>query len=110
MSAKNVSKRDLLLRQRAARMLERTLPEQIRRAYAENPANERERARAALVARGHLTQDELDQLPADEAITVALQRLRDQVTSLEDQSAHLASQDKGGADVFTKAPRTLRQG
>ena len=110
MNAKDLTKRDLLLRQRAARLMERNLPDQIRRAYAESPADERERARAALIAREHLSQEELDTLPVDEAITVALQRVRDQAAGLEDQSAQRASQDKGSADVFMKPPRTLRQG
>jgi hypothetical protein len=109
-NARDLTKRDLLLRQRAARLMERNLPDQIRRAYAESPADERERARAALIAREHLSQEELDSLPVDEAITVALQRVRDQAAGLEDQSAQRASQDKGSADVFLKPPRTLRQG
>ena len=122
MTSKDLTKREVLLRQRAARVQERALPDQIRRAYGQVPieladlpdddpqlATLRESARAALIARGHLRQEELDTLPVDEAIGVALQRLRGEAASLREQAALLANQDKGNSDVFTKAPRTLRQ-
>ena len=121
MTSKDLTKRELLLRQRAARVQERALPDQIRRAYGEVPieladlpgddpqiGTLRESARASLIARGHLRQDELDTLPVDDAIGVALQRLRNEAASLREESERQANQEKRNADVFTNAPRTLR--
>jgi hypothetical protein len=123
MSAKEPTKRALLLRQRALRVMEKSLPEQIRTAYGTAPADlaeqpdddprrveMRESARAWLIERGRLTREELDTLPVDDAIATALQRLREEAANLEEQSALQSTRDKAGSDIFTKAPRTLRQG
>jgi hypothetical protein len=123
MSAKESTKRALLLRQRALRVMEKGLPEQVRAAYGVAPAElaeqpdddprrvaNRESAQAALIARGHLTRDELDTLPVDDAIAAALARLREEAAAIDEQSTRQSTRDKSGADVFLKAPRTLRQG
>ncbi len=123
MVEKQPTKRALLLRQRAARAMEKGLPDQVRRAYGDAPsvladlpsddphlATLRENARASLLNQGYLTEEELDTLPVDEAIDAAQQRLRAQIAGLQEQSAVLARQEKGGRDRGTKAPRTLRQG
>ena len=123
MAEKQPTKRALLLRQRAARAMEKGLPDQVRRAYADAPsvladlpsddphlAALRENARASLLNQGYLTEEDLDTLPVDEAIEVAQQRLRTQIAGLQKQSAVLARQEKGDRERSTKAPRTLRQG
>ncbi len=123
MAEKQATKRTLLLRLRAARAMEKSLPDQIRRAYGDAPsvladlpsdnphlAAVSDNARAALLKQGYLTEEDLDTLPVDEAIATARQRLRDQVASLQEQSDTLARQERGNPDRATKAPRTLRQG
>src|SRR5215216_3405373 len=123
MAEKQPTKRTLLLRLRAMRAMEKGLPEQVRRAYGDTPSvltelpsddphleTVRENARASLLKQGYLTEEDLDTLPVDEAIDVAQQRLRTQVTSLQEQSDALARQKRGNADRATRAPRTLRQG
>ena len=112
-----------MLRLRAARALEKSLPDQIRRAYGDAPsvladlpdddphlAEVRENARASLLKQGYLTEEDLDTLSVDEAIATARQRLRDQIASLQEQSDTLIRQERGNPDRATKAPRTLRQG
>jgi hypothetical protein len=110
MTAKDLSQRELLLQQRAARLIERTLPDQIRRAYDDTAGDDRDRARAAVIARGQLTEEELNTLPLEEAITVALGRNRAETALLEEQSARLEGVKRGRADTITKPPRTLRRG
>ena len=123
MADKQPTKRTLLLRQRAARVMEKDLPDQVRRAYGDAPsvlvdlpsndphlAVVRENARASLLKQGYLTEEELDTLPVDEAIAMAQQRLRALVTSLQEQSDTLARQEKSNPDRATRAPRSLRQG
>ena len=110
MTARDLSQRDLLLQQRAARLMERTLPDQIRRAYDDTAGEDRDRARAALVARGQLTEEELTTLPLEEAITVALGRIRAETAQLNEQSARQESEKRGRADTVTKPLRTLRRG
>jgi hypothetical protein len=107
-AGKELTNRELLQRQRAARLVERSLPDLIRRAYADAADADRASARAALVTRGHLSQDEFETLPVDEAIAVALQRVRAESATLQERSAQRASQERGGTDIFTKPPRTLR--
>src|SRR5829696_9365797 len=73
MADKQPTKRTLLLRQRAARAMEKGLPDQVRRAYGDPPsvladlpsddphlATLRENARASLLNQGYLTEEELD--------------------------------------------------
>jgi hypothetical protein len=123
MTEKQSTKRAVMLRLRAARALEKSLPDQIRRAYgaapsvlADLPDNDphlaavSENARASLLKQGYLTEEELDTLPVDEAIATARQRLRDQIASLQEQSDTLTRHERGNPDRATKAPRTLRQG
>ena len=123
MAEKQLTKRTLLLRLRAARAMEKGLPDQIRRAYGDAPtvltdlseddphlATVRENARASILKQGYLTEEDLDTLPVDEATAIALQRLRTEVASLQEQSDALARQEKGNPDRVTRAPRTLRQG
>ena len=123
MAEKQLTKRTLLLRLRATRAMEKGLPDQIRRAYGDAPSvlgdlasddphleTVRENARASLLKQGYLTEEDLDTLPVDEAIDVAQQRLRAQVTSLQEQSDSLARQERSNSDRATRAPRTLRQG
>jgi hypothetical protein len=103
--------------------MEKSLPDQIRRAYGDAPsalaglpgddphlATVRENARASLLKQGYLTEEDLDTLPVDEAIATARQRLRAQIASLQEQSDTLTRQERGNPDRVTKAPRTLRQG
>src|SRR5688500_16114163 len=69
MADKQPTKRTLLLRQRAARAMEKSLPDQVRRAYGDPPsvladlpsddphlAAVRENARASLLKQGYLTE------------------------------------------------------
>src|SRR5829696_10295288 len=103
MADKQQTKRTLLLRQRAARAMEKGLPDQIRRAYGDAPsvladlssddphlATVRENARVSLLKQGYLSEEDLDTLPVEEAIATALKRLRAQVASLQEQSDTLA--------------------
>ena len=91
MADKQPTKRTLLLRLRAARAMEKGLPDQVRRAYGDAPsvladlpsddphlATVRENARSSLLKQGYLTEEDLDTLPVDEAIATAQQRLRAQ--------------------------------
>jgi hypothetical protein len=123
MAEKQPTKRAVMLRLRAARGMEKSLPDQIRRAYGDAPsvladlpsddphlAAVRENARASLLKQEYLTEKELDTLPVEEAIATALQRLRAQVASLQQQSDTLARKERGNPDRVTRAPRTLRQG
>jgi hypothetical protein len=123
MVEKQPTKRAVMLRLRAARAMEKNLPDQIRWAYGDAPdvladlpsddphlATVRENARRSLLKQGYLSEEDLDTLPVDEAIATARQRLRDQVASLQEQSDSLARQERGNPDRATKAPRTLRQG
>ena len=123
MAEKQPTKRTLLLRLRAARAMEKGLPDQVRRAYGDAPsvladlpsddphlAAVRDNARASLLKNGYLTEEDLDTLPVDEAIDIAQQRWRAQVASLQEQSDALARQERGNSDRTTRAPRTLRQG
>jgi hypothetical protein len=115
------TKRALLLRQRAARVLERTLPEQVRRAYGVVPieladlssgdpqlAEIRESARASLQKQGYLTQDELDTLSSDAAIAVVMDRLRDQSAGLHEQAERQARDERAAPNALGKPPRTVR--
>jgi hypothetical protein len=110
MTTKDLTKRDLLLQQRAVRLMERTLPDQIRRAYDPTGGEDRDRARAALVSRGQLTDEELSTLSLDEATAAALERIRAEAAQLSEQSARQESERRGRADTVTKPPRTLRRG
>lgn len=123
MAEKRPTKRTLLLRLRAARAMEKGLPDQIRRAYGDAPSvladlpsddphlvAVSENARASLLKQGFLTEEDLETLPVDEAIAMARQRLRAEIASLQEQSDTLARQDRGNPDRVAKAPRTLRQG
>jgi hypothetical protein len=123
MADKQPTKRTLLLRLRAARAMEKGLPDQIRRAYGDAPSvladlpsddphltTVRENARSSLLKQGYLTEEDLDTLPVDEAIATAQQRLRAQVAGLQEQSDTLARQEKGNPDRVTRVPRSLRQG
>lgn len=78
------------LRKQLARDLLRIVPRQVRVAYgapphllrglaADNPLSvaARAAARASLIGRGWLTEEDLDTLPVEQAERVALQRLRD---------------------------------
>ena len=120
---KQPTKRTLLLRLRAARAMEKGLPDQVRRAYGDAPSvladlssddphltTVSENARSTLLKQGYLTEEDLDTLPVDEAIATAQQRLRAQVAGLQEQSDTLARQEKGNPDRVTRAPRSLRQG
>ena len=122
MSEKQPTKRALLLRQRAARAVEKALPDQVRRAYGNAPsvladlpsddphlAAVSENARASLLKQGYLSEEELDTLSVDEAIKAAQQRLGAHIASLQEQADVLTRQEKGDLDRV-KAPRTLRQG
>ena len=123
MDSKVPTKRELLLRQRAARIVERALPEQVGAAYGVVPmafsallsddpqrVAVRENARASLLNQGVLTAEELDTLSADQAIEVALRRVRTRVASLQDQAEQQANQERSTSDRLDKPPRTLRQG
>jgi multidrug resistance efflux pump len=123
MAEKQPTKRAILLRQRAARAMEKGLPDQVRRAYGDAPsvladlpsddphlAAIQENARASLLKQGYLTEEELDTLSVDEAIDVVQQRMRAESVSLQEQLAVLTRQEKGDRDRVRKAPRTLRQG
>ena len=116
------SKQALLLRQRATRVLEKTIPGQVRTAYGHVPielsdlasddpqlAQIRESARASLVKHDRLTEEELTTLPVDEAVDVAVQRIRDQAASLQEQADLLAMQDRASANASRRTPRTVRR-
>jgi len=118
MKSKAPTTKALRLRLQAARVAERALPDQVRRAYGEAsgpladlPADDpllaetRERARAALVERGLLTREELDTLPVAEATAVALGVVRDQIAALQEEQAEHPTKP----DPFGRAPRTLRR-
>ena len=122
MSDRAPTKRELLLRQRATRVQEKTLPDQVRAAYGRVPielsdlasddpqlAQIRESARASLVKQDWLTEEELDTLPVDEAIDVAVQRIREQAASLQQQADLLATQDRASAGASRRPPRTVRR-
>ena len=115
---KQATKRALLLRERAARIVERSLPDQVSRAYGivpieltDLPSDDpqltdlRARARASLLKQGFLTDEELDTLTVDQAIEAARQRVRAQVTTLREQASSLAPQEQGTPDRVMKAPR-----
>jgi hypothetical protein len=117
-NTKILTKKDLRLRLQAARLLERTLPDQVHRAYGDLPAYDgdrptdealmaesRAKARASLVDKGLLTPEEIDTLPVAEATRVALERLRGQIATLQDEQAR----DRTSAESFVKPPRTLRR-
>ena len=116
------SKQALLQRQRATRVQEKTLPDQVRTAYGQVPielsdlasddpqlAQIRESARASFVKHDRLTEEELNTLPVDEAVAVAVQRLRDQAASLKQQADSLATEDRASANASHKPPRTVRR-
>jgi hypothetical protein len=113
MTTKALTDREILLRKRAARLLERGLPDQVGHAYGVVPLERadlasddttlRDRARAALVKQGVLTAQELETLSADQALETARQRVRDQIAALEEQ-------EQSNRTGFGKAPRTLRPG
>ena len=103
--------------------MEKGLPDQARRAYGDPPSvladlpsddphltTVRENARSSLLKQGYLTEEDLDTLPLDEAITTAQQRLRAHLADLQEQSDTLARQERGNPDRVTRAPRSLRQG
>jgi hypothetical protein len=103
--------------------MEKSLPDQIRRAYGDAPsvlsdlpsddphlAAVSENARASLLKQGYFTEEDLDTLSVDEAVTTARQRLRDQIASLQEESDTMARRERGNPDRVTRAPRTLRQG
>jgi hypothetical protein len=115
---KILTKKELRLRLQAARVVERTVPDQVRRAYGDEPsqrenrpeddpllAESREKARTSLVDKGLLTREEFDTLPVDEATSAALQRLRDQMAALQAEQ----TLDSTTHDSFGKPPRTLRR-
>jgi hypothetical protein len=117
-SSTTLTKKALRLRLQAARVGERTLVEQVRRAYgtlpeqaAELPADdplvvgEREKAQASLVNRGLLSHEELATLTAGDATSIASQRLRDEIASLQDELAKQPTR----SDSIVKPPRTLRR-
>jgi hypothetical protein len=123
MSQKQSTKRALMLRLRAARALEKTLPDQVHRAYGDAPsvladlpsddphlAAVSASARASLLKQGYLTEEDLDTLSVDEAIATAQQRLRAHIASLQEESDMLARRETGNPDRVTRPPRTLRQG
>jgi hypothetical protein len=118
MMSKAPTTKALRLRLQAARTAERALPEQVRRAYGEASGpladlpdddplliESRDRARAALVERGLLTQEEIDTLPVAEASAVALGVLRDRIAALQEEQAERPTKP----DPFGPAPRTLRR-
>ena len=123
MSEKQSTKRAIMLRLRAARAMEKGLPDQVRRAYGDAPsvladlpsddphlASVSENARASLLKQGYLTEEDLDTLPVDEAIAMALQRLRAHIASLQEEFDMLARRGSGNPDRVARPPRVLRQG
>jgi hypothetical protein len=117
-NTKILTKKDLRLRLQAARVLERSVPDQIRRAHGDVPAQvgggsadeallaeTRAKARASLIDKGLLTPEEIDSLPVTEATSVALERLREQIAALQAEQAR----DRTTAESFVKPPRTLRR-
>lgn len=118
MESKILTTKELRLRLQAARVLERSLPDQVRRAYGEAPiggenrpddspllAEAREKARTSLVGKGLLTAEEVDALSVDEATSTALQRLREQIAGLQAEQ----ERDRTAAESFGTPPRTLRR-
>lgn len=118
MNTRILTKKDLRLRLQAARAQERTIPDQVRRAYGEAPgqdggvptdeahlAETRAKARASLIDKGLLTPEEVDTLSVDEATSTALQRLRQQIASLQAEQ----KRDRTSAESFVPPPRTLRR-
>ena len=123
MTEKQPTKRALQLRLRTARAMEKSLPERVRRAYGDPPAiladlpsddphlaEVQAQARASLLNQGYLTEEEIDTLPASEALEAAQHRLREQISSLQVQFDELTHQERGRSTRGTNAPRTLRQG
>jgi len=123
MAEKQPSKRTLMLRLRAARAMEKGLPDQIRRAYGDAPSvladlpsddphltTVRENARVSLLKQGYLSDEDLDTLPVDEAIAMAQQRVRAHIASLQEESDMLTRRETGNPDRVPRPPRTLRQG
>ena len=121
MSSRQLTKRELQLRKQAARMQEKSLPDQVRRAYGEaapdaaepasdeQPASEaRDKARASLIARGFLSEEELTTLSVDAATTLVLERLHEQVSALESEGDDGGGEDSNTAS-FKKPPRILRR-
>jgi hypothetical protein len=118
MMSKILTTKELRLRLQAARLAERTVPDQVRRAYGEalrqgeNPPHDdkllaegRARAQNSLVDKGLLTREELDTLAVDEAISAARQRLRDEIAALQAEQAR----DAATPDSSVRPPRTLRR-
>jgi hypothetical protein len=117
-SSNTLTKKALRLRLQAARVGERTLPDQVRRAYGTTPdqqadlpaddplvVGEREKAQASLVNRGLLTNGELATLSVDDAAKVAAERLHEEIAALQDELAKRPT----GSDSIVKPPRTLRR-
>ncbi len=124
MSSRQLTKRELQLRKQAARMQEKSLPDQVRRAYGEaaeaapdtaEPASDeqlaseaRDKARASLIARGFLSEEELTTLSVDAATTLVLERLHEQVSALESEGDDGVGEDSNTA-TFKNPPRILRR-
>lgn len=118
MQDKTLTTKAIRLRLQAARALERSLPNLVREAYGvvpearvartaeeQNLAEISNASRASLIDNDRLTREELDSLPVEDAVSVALLRLREQISALEEeQAAH-----KSRPDSFGRAPRTLRR-
>lgn len=118
MSSTTLNKKALRLRLQAARVAERTLSDQVRRAFGTTPdqaadppaddplvVGERERAQASLVNRGLLTHEELATLSVDDAASMASQRLQDEMATLQDELAKHPTT----SNSLVKPPRTLRR-
>ena len=110
MNNKELTKRELLLRERALKVARKSLPDQVRSAYEVGAVEERDASRALLVARGYLREDELNSLPVNEAIDAAQERLSAQIADLQKQTETLTRLEKGTRARGTNVPRTLRQG
>ena len=117
-STRDLTKREVMLRQRATRMIERALPEQIATAYGtesgdpgDSPdgAARRDQARASLLHQSLLTTEELDTLSADQALQAAKSRIRDQLQELKVQADQQARDGRSPANARDKPPRTLRR-
>lgn len=98
------------------------MPDLVRRAFGDLPdqpagrgsdapsqSEMRAGARAALIERGHLTEEELDSLSVDEAIGAALARMGEQIAALQEQTALLDSRDRGQTNAFSRPPKTLHR-